>query len=144
MYKKSISINPLHEYIYRSTQVTDTNVKKGQIQANPYQNLVLVCSRINIRGKTQRQFLISHTHSVIGCKLLFLIHCLEEIPLKRTQRRKTGELPPIHFSHLPAETTCFVTISLSLRFLQQLHSLIPTGVLCLSRHSTVISVAVLK
>lgn len=112
------------------------------------QTLIKFCFRLsyrtNIRGKIQWQFLTSHTHSVIGCKLLFLIPCLEKIPLKYMQRRKAGELPTIHLSYLLVDTTCFVTVSLSLCFLQQLHSLIPMRVLCLSHHSTVISVAILK
>lgn len=95
------------EYIYRLIQVIHKYWKLIDSRHPLCKTGFRLSYTTSIRRKTQWQFLVSHAHRVIGCKLLSLIHCLEEIPLKYRQRRKAGELPPIHFSYLPVQIPCF-------------------------------------
>lgn len=89
----------------------------------------------------------SHTHTATGCKLLFLIHCLEKMSQLHTEEEGWRITTVIHLYYLPVETSYLVTIPLSLCFLQQLHklhNLIPMRALHLSCYRTVISLVILK
>lgn len=89
----------------------------------------------------------SNTHAATGCKLLFLIHCLEKMSQLHAEEEGWRITTVIHLYYLPVETSYLVTIPLSLCFLQQLHklhNLIPMRALHLSCYRTVISLAILK